>query len=244
VLRDLRGQRTTPVRWRRACIAFALAVSISALPIDNPYAGEPVAVVEAISAKGAGLQRMDFVEAGRVIELGFGESLILGYLASCIQERIVGGSVRIGIEQSAVQGGDVKRDRVECDGGSFQSDSDTGGVLILRSIRPNVPEAQGPETQGKGEESSFPTPQRILFGTSPIVNLSSPGAVVQIERLDLAGPALVFKVNHYLDLAEAHIELPAGGLYRAESEGRAVVFRIDSSAHPGRGPIISRLIHF
>jgi hypothetical protein len=238
VLRYLRGQRTTPVRWRRACIAFALAVSISALPIDNPYAGEPVAVVEAISAKGAGLQRMDFVEAGRVIELGSGESLILGYLASCIQERIVGGSVRIGIEQSAVQGGDVKRDRVECDGGSFQPDSDTGGVLILRSIRPNVP-----ETQGKGGESSLPAPQRILFGTSPIINLSSPGAVVQIERLDLAGPVLVFKVNRYLDLAEAHIELAAGGLYRAESEGRAVVFRIDPGAHPGRGPIISRLIH-
>jgi hypothetical protein len=116
--------------WTQCAIAAALA--LTALPSSESAAGEPVAVVEQIEAPGTGLQFMDFVEVGRLIKLRAGESLTLGYFGSCTQERIVGGTVRIGTDQSSVDGGEITRQQVECDGGRLQLDasaSDSSGVM-------------------------------------------------------------------------------------------------------------------
>ena len=65
-------------------------------------AAEPVAIVETLAAEGTGLQFMDYVEEGQVIELGPAGTITLGYLASCHQEQIRGGRVeyRIGGDAS------------------------------------------------------------------------------------------------------------------------------------------------
>ena len=108
---------------RRALIIGGLL--FAALAPREAAAGEPVAVVEQIAAPSTGLQFMDFVEVGRLIKLRAGETMSLGYFGSCIQEQIVGGSVRIGTNQSNVDGGEVTREQVECDGGRLPLDAPT-----------------------------------------------------------------------------------------------------------------------
>ena len=169
-----------------------------ALPSENAAAGEPVAVVEQIAAPSTGLQFMDFVEVGRLIKLRAGESMSLGYFGSCIQEQIVGGSVQIGTNQSNVDGGEVQRQQVECDGGRLQLDAssnDSSGVLILRSIEPA-------STAASGGDASLPAAELTLFHTQPIIGISIPNSLLRIERLDASEPRLEMRIEaRYLDLA-------------------------------------------
>lgn len=218
--------------------AVAVALLLAALPADHAAAGEPVAVIEQVEAPSTGLQFMDFVEVGRLIKLRTGESLTLGYFGSCIQERIVGGTVQIGTDQSSVDGGEITRQQVECDGGRLQLDanaSESSGVMILRKIDPTVTTAS---------EGSLPPAELVLFHTQPIVGISTPNSLLRIERLDATEPRIEVRIeSRYLDLSTTGASLAPGGLYRAEAVGHAIVFSIDPKASPGGGPIIGRLLY-
>src|SRR5262245_9445814 len=162
------------------CVVAGLL--LAALTPADASAGEPVAVVEQIEAPSTGLEFMDFVEVGRLIKLRAGESMSLGYFGSCIQERIVGGSVQIGANQSNVEGGEVTREQVECDGGRLQLDAnsnDSSGVLILRSIEADA-------TKASGGDGSLPAAELTLFHTQPIIGISIPNSLLRIERLDVS----------------------------------------------------------
>lgn len=240
----LKRQHFTPARGARTqlgALAVSTAVAMIVLHATQAAAGEPVAIIEQVQAPSTRLQFMDFVEAGRVIRLHSGESLSLGYFTSCIQERITGGSIEIGTEQSSVEGGDVTRQRVECDGGHINLDTtlpDTSGVLILRKIDPGK---SGSQTDSA---APLPEPQVVLYATSPMISLSTPGALVRIDRLDVAEPRIEFRVDdRYLDLAATDKKLTAGGLYRIEASGHAIIFRIEPAASRRDGPVIGRLLH-
>src|SRR5580700_6489851 len=77
----------------------------------------PVALIADISGSPPGVHFMDYVEPGRVIRLGQKDSVVIGYMKSCWQETITGGTVTVGTEQSDVQGGQVERSRTPCDSG-------------------------------------------------------------------------------------------------------------------------------
>src|SRR3974390_1027092 len=77
----------------------------------------PVAVIEDVTGDHPGLHFMDYLDAGQVIRLGAHETLVVGYMKTCWQETITGGTVTVGTEQSEVQGGRVERSRTPCDGG-------------------------------------------------------------------------------------------------------------------------------
>ena len=222
---------------RRALIIGGLL--LAALAPLGAAAGEPVAVVEQIEAPSTGLQFMDFVEVGRLIKLRAGESMSLGYFGSCIQERIVGGSVQIGTNQSNVDGGEVQREQVECDGGRLQLDAnsnDSSGVLILRNI--------DPATKASGGDGSLPAAELTLFHTQPIIGISIPNSLLRIDRLDAAEPRLEIRIEaRYLDLATTANALTPGGLYKAEAVGHSIVFRVDPKAAAGGGPVIGRLLY-
>ncbi len=106
-------------RIRTMAMAVAMAVVMTGVA-GGAYAGSPVVIVEDVSAPGAGVSFMEYLTTGRIITLGVRDTLILGYLRSCMRETITGGSVTIGADESVVQGGKVARERVECDGGSLQ----------------------------------------------------------------------------------------------------------------------------
>ena len=125
--------------------------------LDSVSAGEPVAIVESISVENGSLASMTYLEEGQVIQLKAEESLTLGYLFSCWVETIRGGRVVVGREQSRVENGEVRRERVNCDRSGLRltpEQSAMSAVIVFR--RP--PEGLG----GEVSAADF-----ILYGTNP-----------------------------------------------------------------------------
>src|SRR5262249_55204851 len=160
--------RTIPV----AALVAVGSLTFAALA----WAQAPVAVVEDVSGKTAGVEFMDYVAAGKVIKLGAHDTIVLGYLKSCWRETITAGTVTIGTEQSEVQNGRVERTRVKCDGGRMSLSPEqavqSAGV-ISRSI-------SGSQTDT--EPAHLPQPQVRLYGRIPVVEVRGTGNLV-IERL-------------------------------------------------------------
>jgi hypothetical protein len=195
---------------------------------------QPAAIVEAVQAAGAGVQVFDFVSAGQIIPLGSGGHLTLGYLSSCEQERIDGGRVTVGRLQSTDEGGRIQRLKVACDGGALQLTpqvAQQSAVVVFR--------------EGAKPTKKLPKAQIVLFGTSPVVKVARAGGMLDIRRLDRAAQTIHLAMTHPTeDLAEADIVLTPGGLYVAEAQGRAIIFKIDSAASTAAGPVVGRLLHF
>ncbi len=208
--------------YRLSSVALVFAVGFSAAS-----AGEPVAIVETLAAEGTGLQFMDYVEEGRVIDLGTSGTITLGYLASCWIETIRGGRIVVGREQSRVENGEVRRERVDCDGGAIKlsaGEADKSGTMVFRK----------------------PPKRRLtLYGASPVVLLSGAGGSIIIERLDKAGAHLTLTLEgRFVDLAGSGTTLVPGGIYRATVGDVALEFQIDLLAKPGPSPVVGRLLRF
>lgn len=202
--------------------AIALTFGMSAAS-----AGEPVAIVETLAAEGTGLRFMDYVEEGQVIDLGPSGTITLGFLTSCRLEKIRGGRIVVGREQSTVENGEVRRERVDCDGGAIKlsaGEADKSAVMVFRK----------------------PPRQRLtLYGVSPVVLLSGAGGSVTIERLDTPGARLRLTVEgRFVDLAGSGTTLVPGAIYRATVGDVALEFQIDPRARPGPSPVVGRLLRF
>lgn len=215
---------------RRVAIAFAFVLSAAAA-----HADEPAAMVEDATAGIKGVEFMDYLPAGRIIELAPSDTLVLSYLSSCWRETIAGGTVTVGVQESRVAGGKVQREKVACDG-KLQLTSEQAaksGTMVFRSApRPNA----------------LPVAEVTLYGLSPLVELKG-GGKVTIERLDRAGerleldlPAAQLQRGAYYDLAKSSQALAPGGLYRATAGARQVVFKVDPHATGGQGPLVGRLL--
>ena len=116
---------------------------ISATPVA---AGPLTALVEDITDGSAGVEAMDYVQPGRIIRLGTHQSMVLTYLNSCIREKIQGGIVTIGRDQSEVQSGTVERNSLPCDTGRMELTAEIaseGAGAIFRSISHETSRASG-----------------------------------------------------------------------------------------------------
>jgi hypothetical protein len=100
----------TMSRTRHAVLVFAAAV----LATSAASAGSSVAVVEELSGNPAAIEVMDYLETGQIIRLGAQETLVLSYLNSCMREKITGGTVTVGTQQSEVLSGKVERTKIPC----------------------------------------------------------------------------------------------------------------------------------
>lgn len=222
--------------------AFA-AVSLMLAPCA--WADAPVAVVEDIAGKPAGVEFMDYVEPGKVIKLAAGDSIVLGYLKSCWRESIRGGTVTVGAEQSDVAGGTVDRTKVGCDGGKMElaaAQSKQSAAMVFRK-------APGPNTP--------PKPQFKIFSRAPVVELKGGGTLV-IERVDVPSgdrleivlaPAQLVNGAFYdfaKDPTTAGKSLKPGGVYRAKVGDQQIVFEVDAAAKESANaePLAGRLLRF
>lgn len=194
-----------------------------------------VAVVEDLSGAVQGVDTFDFLDEGKVIRLPPGITLVVSYLRSCVRETIVGGTVRIGAEQSSVENGQVGRERVDCDGGRMRLSADQaarGGVMVFRT------------TPGQ-----LPPPRAMIFSMTPVVAMGQPGPL-RFERLDRAAEPIEINVTGaelrrgMYDLARSGRTLAPGGTYRARAGEREIVFRVDAIARGGPQPLVSRLLEF
>jgi hypothetical protein len=105
----------------RVWIVTAIIVSLAF--VRSPVSAQaqvPVAIVEDIESQSAGVELLDYVSAGQVIRLATSDRLVLGYLRSCWQETIIGGTVTVAAEQSEVRDGKIERVKIRCDGAGIQ----------------------------------------------------------------------------------------------------------------------------
>lgn len=198
----------------------------------------PVAVVEDVKGKPAGIEFMDYVTAGQIIKLGTTDTIVLGYMTSCWRETITGGTVVVGAEQSSTHLSQIDRVKVDCDPGAAavsQQEARAGAVTVFRSVKPAP----------ASEPAKF-----MIHGSSPMVDVGSAGRLV-LERLDKSGERYAVNVRkrslirgRFYDLAAAKKALAPGGTYVAKFDGRSVVFKVDPAAKAGQAPVISRLVRF
>ena len=207
-----------------------VTVAASAAPPPSP-----VAVIEDVAGGPAGVQPMDYVDAGQAIKLGQHVTVVIGYLRSCWHETITGGAITVGTVQSEVRGGRVERSRTPCD----------GGRMLLTARLANTSAGSAFRAAPIGQP---PRPEFTLYGLSPVIEVIPSGTLV-IERIDQPGErheiALTadrLERGAFLDLARLGVELSPGGIYRAEAGARQMVFQIDPNASPGHAPLIGRLI--
>jgi hypothetical protein len=207
----------------------ALFFAAAAFMAASARAGEQVAIVEEASG-GSGLLPMEYLETGRTIALQPGQMAVIGYFRSCVRERIAGGSIVIGTGQSAIVGGVVSREQVDCAGTAAQVDAASGesGVIVFR----------------KPVRVSTEPAVQTVFSPQPLFRLLAPG-LLRLRRVDAPEPALEFAVpSTAFDLASTPTQLAPGASYRAESGGSSVSFKIDPGARPGQMPVLSRIVRF
>ena len=195
----------------------------------------PTALVEDVSSATADIAFMDYVGPGQVITLGASDVLVLGYLKSCEHETITGGTVTVGSERSTVQGGQVVRNKVACN----------GGKLRLTAQQANASAASAFRLQSAEVEP-------VLYARAPVVQLPRglrDDRVLAIARVDRRGERHTLTIDEkiaaagFYDLAKANVSLARGGIYEASIAGRTMTFRIDPKAKP-MAPVVSRLLRF
>jgi hypothetical protein len=213
-------------------IGWSVLVSGMFAFVAPAAAQAPVAIVEDVAGNADGAAFMDYVEPGKVIHLNPQSSIVLSYLKSCVREAIAGGTVRVGVERSEVEGGKVERTTVNCEAGRMMratQETNQPAGLIVRDL-------------------PAPKPQFILYGSSPIVRLDGGGTII-IERVDVAGERHVLTIDrkqrgNFLDFADGSKPLVPGGLYRAIVGTQQIIFGVYRGAQPGRTPLPGRLILF
>lgn len=211
---------------------IALLGIVASFLLGQPAMGaEPAAIVEEVSSPSAGIGFMDYVSEGRSIDLGSSGKLTLGYLRSCMHEEIKGGRVKIGRRQSTVEGGRVKRKRVNCGGGQYAltpSQAGKSGVAVFR---------RGP---GGGPKSSV-----TVYSISPIFKLSGDSKDIVIERLDRPSKIIRLKnTDGIIDMIKFKQRLERGSTYKASAGSRSVIFSVDRYASERPEAVITRLVSF
>jgi hypothetical protein len=220
-------------------LAIKLTLAAAAACLSGPSAlaqagvSQPVAIVENVDSTPANVEVFEYLEAGRVVHLSPGDSLTLGYLRSCLREIIHGGDVKVGALQSSVQGGQVVRQKVECDGGRADlsaAQASQSGVIAFR--RPP-----------QGARGSRKNPITV-YSLEPFFVFPETISQLTVRRVDRAEADLLVTVgNRSLDFAEQEISVNAGGIYEARAGAMTRVFEISPGSTSG-GPLLGRLVRF
>ncbi|MDA9527693.1 hypothetical protein [Bradyrhizobium sp. CCBAU 25338] len=197
----------------------------------------PAAIVEDVQGKVDGIAFMDYVAPGKIIKLGPKASITLSYLKSCERETISEGVVLVGTEQSTVQLGEVKREKVPCDTNAAklsERQANQSAATTFRTVR----------SDAKSAPSKLPT----LYGVAPLVQARS-GSTLVIERTDGKEPTITVPLRNetmvggkFYDFAKAGKSLTPGGSYLAILGAKRYAFQIDASATSSPTPIVGRLL--
>jgi hypothetical protein len=203
-----------------------------------PAAAEtPAAIVEDVQGKVDGVEFMDYVAPGKIIKLGPKAGITLSYLKSCLRETISEGVVLVGVEQSTVQLGEVKREKVPCDTNAArlsEREANQSAATTFRTMR----------SDAKGAPPKLPT----IYGVAPLVQAKS-GSTLVIERTDGKEPTITVPLKSeamiggkFYDFAKAGKSLTPGGSYLAILGAKRYAFQVDASATTSPTPIVGRLL--
>ena len=203
-----------------------LAVSLLLIPSAGK-AVEPIAIVEEASAD-APVKTFSYLSQGQIINLGPKAELLIGFLRSCVQERVRGGVIKIGADRSYVTNGQRSAKPLDCGGAAklSRAESERGAALVMR--KPPVP-----------------APKIRLTSTTPLIAPRHPASSVRLTRLDRRETAMKLALRSGVaDLAAMGVTLRRGGTYRVKAGAASTVVKIAPDAQAGGGSILVRLLSF
>ena len=216
-----------------------IGAGVGAFCLAAPALAEtPAAIVEDVQGKVDGIAFMDYVAPGKIIKLGPKASITLSYLKSCQREIISEGVVLVGAEQSTVQLGEVKREKVPCDTNAAKLSEREANQSAATTFRTMRSDAKG------APPAKLPT----LYGVAPLIQAKS-GSTLVIERTDGKEPTISITLkrdnmvgNKFYDFATAGKSLTPGGSYLAILGAKRYAFQVDASATSSPTPIVGRLL--
>ncbi|UGX92028.1 hypothetical protein G6321_00040860 [Bradyrhizobium barranii subsp. barranii] len=216
-----------------------ISAGVGAFCLAAPALAEtPAAIVEDVQGKVDGIAFMDYVAPGKIIKLGPKASITLSYLKSCQRETISEGVVLVGAEQSTVQLGEVKREKVPCDTNAAKLSEREANQSAATTFRTMRSDAKG------APPAKLPT----LYGVAPLVQAKS-GSTLVIERTDGKEPTISVPLKSemmvggkFYDFAKAGKTLTPGGSYLAILGAKRYAFQVDASATSSPTPIVGRLL--
>ncbi|MDI3566463.1 hypothetical protein [Bradyrhizobium sp. Arg816] len=216
-----------------------IGAGVGAFCLAAPALAEtPAAIVEDVQGKVDGIAFMDYVAPGKIIKLGPKASVTLSYLKSCQRETISEGVVLVGAEQSTVQLGEVKREKVPCDTNAAKLSEREANQSAATTFRTMRSDAKG------APPAKLPT----LYGVAPLVQAKS-GSTLVIERTDGKEPTIsvplkseIMVGGKFYDFAKAGKTLTPGGSYLAILGAKRYAFQVDASATSSSTPIVGRLL--
>jgi len=216
-----------------------IGAGVGAFCLAAPALAEtPAAIVEDVQGKVDGIAFMDYVAPGKIIKLGPKASITLSYLKSCQREIISEGVVLVGAEQSTVQLGEVKREKVPCDTNAAKLSEREANQSAATTFRTMRSDAKG------APPAKLPT----LYGVAPLVQAKS-GSTLVIERTDGKEPTIsvplkseIMVGGKFYDFAKAGKTLTPGGSYLAILGAKRYAFQVDASATSSPTPIVGRLL--
>jgi hypothetical protein len=143
-------------------------------------AAGPSAIVEEVVGDVRGVEFMDYLVKGQKISIPSGSTLVISYLRSCIREKIQGGEIVVGDQQSEGAGGSVERSKVNCDPGKLvvapdQNQQPAGYLARLARL-------------GSAATGIRPVPriQLTLHGSSPLIAVEGDTGPAKVRKtLDL-----------------------------------------------------------
>ena len=216
-----------------------IGAGVGAFCLAAPALAEtPAAIVEDVQGKVDGIAFMDYVAPGKIIKLGPKASITLSYLKSCQRETISEGVVLVGAEQSTVQLGEVKREKVPCDTNAAKLSEREANQSAATTFRTMRSDAKG------APPAKLPT----LYGVAPLMQAKS-GSTLVIERTDGKEPTIsvplkseIMVGGKFYDFAKAGKTLTPGGSYLAILGAKRYAFQVDASATSSPTPIVGRLL--
>ena len=216
-----------------------IGAGVGAFCLAAPALAEtPAAIVEDVQGKVDGIAFMDYVAPGKIIKLGPKASITLSYLKSCQRETISEGVVLVGAEQSTVQLGEVKREKVPCDTNAAKLSEREANQSAATTFRTMRSDAKG------APPAKLPT----LYGVAPLMQAKS-GSTLVIERTDGKEPTIsvplkseIMVGGKFYDFAKAGKTLTPGGSYLAILGAKRYTFQVDASATSSPTPIVGRLL--
>jgi hypothetical protein len=196
------------------------AATLILLGVGAEAAPRPVAIVEdSAIASGKG-QVFELLSESDVVKLGAGETLVLGYLKSCIRETITGGTVTIGAKESVVEGCTVAREKTQC----------AVNKLALTS-----------EESQQSATIAFRGQIKHIFTRQPLV-IAAASETVTIEPME-GGEAWKLKPeNGRIDFRAAKSEMQPGMNYRVTGEKTSIMIEVDAAATTAKTGALERVV--
>jgi hypothetical protein len=216
-----------------AVLAF-LAGWVGALSAPALAGGAPVAIVEEVATGVTQVAPMDLLSEGDRIELKSGQSVIIGYFATCMREIIHGGKITVGKAGSKVDGGEVETKKMKCAAGTMDLTPEQLAQSAALAYRdPSSPDPLEPQT--------------IIGSTQPVIVAPGLKEVVLVDQrpLDPSKPTkqtVKLDADGFADFAALGITLRPGDVYSLGSGKRTLIFKVDAFAVAAPLPVLIRLI--